>query len=194
MKNQNDDDSDYGAEDEEEEEKTCDWTVIGTPKVRERSSWKKVDGGICRVMNLPARPYPSTVTTWKQMKQWRLDNPDAWRSYRSNVKAAVMNAEIYTPYNKEECDKLKGRKSNWARVEKKWTYTSEEKYCPRSYPKEEEEEKEEDEGEDEGEGEDEEKKDDDNKDDEKKDDEKKDDDKKVDYGSGEVPDPVRESL
>ena len=138
---------------------------------------------------MPAQPYPSTVTTWRQKKQWRLDNPDAWRSYRTNIRAAMKNAETYAPYNKEECDKLKGYKSSWARVEKKWTYKSEEKYCPRSYPKAEEEEKEEDEGEDEGE--DEEKKD---EDDSKDEDENNDDDKKVDYGSGEVPDPVRESL
>jgi len=162
---------------------------------------------------MPASPYPSTVTTWRQKREWRYNNKEAWNTYKQERRDAVKTANVYEPFNQVECDKLGGKKVEHVKVMQRKKLLLEQKYCPLSYPEDTTDSEDEDDNDNDGDDNDndddkkdedndndDDKKDEDNSnDDDKKDednnndDDKKDDNVNVDdpYGSGMVPDPIR---
>jgi len=54
---------------------TCAWKNTKTPSTREWSGWLKVSSGVCRVMKMPAKPWPSWMRCWRQIRPWIKKNP-----------------------------------------------------------------------------------------------------------------------
>lgn len=94
-------DDDFAESDDNET--ICQWSSE-LPNYQYPSFKYKMWNTSCVVMKMPEDPYPDEVVTWAQKKEWRIQNLDDWKEYKSRVKVARRNASYYLPYDEEQCN------------------------------------------------------------------------------------------